>query len=159
MENEEKCRERLGNPLDDCIAEEKDIEKVWLLIRKYPNIFPHITFEYIRKKINKKEIFLENGTIVIYRKLEQNENFGDTVIPAGTYHMQQIANENPGSGYRNLLSTKFYKYVVKDSDCFCITHTNKYNPYIEDRVKRFGYKKVGKYGKRGLIWIRKGKTL
>ena len=75
-------------------AKIEEIDKINNVIQSYYCWFSHINKEHIRKKIINKECIYENGIVLIFKIIEENEILGNYTICKSNTIIEQIVNED-----------------------------------------------------------------
>ena len=82
------------------LATEKDFDKVMSIFKIYPDIFPHITEDYIRLCLKQKDykLLLMNDVVITFRIYKTKYSQGNIQLQPGDCILHQIAAKNQGDG-------------------------------------------------------------
>tara|TARA_B100001057_G_scaffold494472_1_gene591129 strand:- start:5437 stop:5904 length:468 start_codon:yes stop_codon:yes gene_type:complete len=125
------------------LATEKDFDKVMSIFKIYPDIFPHITEDYIRLCLKQKDykLLLMNDVVITFRIYKTKYSQGNIQLQPGDCILHQIAAKNQGDGsatkveryFLNNINTRVFLSVPKN-----LTRTKNF--HIKNGFKVVGWK-------------------
>ena len=102
------------------LAEKEETQKVYDIFQQYKDVFPHLRFDHLQRKIETKNCILDNGvaiTFTVYKKKNKigtsskHRDLFSVLLPLHTSRgdvvIHQIANEKPSNGQSKKTINKF----------------------------------------------------
>jgi len=83
-------------------AKAKDFDKVYAVFKQHRKWFPHVRSDHLKVQIDRKQIILEDGVVIVFHHAKRKQKIGDVQIVKGDTVLHQIASDSPGSGNANL---------------------------------------------------------
>ena len=97
----------------------EEAKEVYSIVSQYKDIFPHVRYDYINRKINANRCILDSGvtmTFTIYRRAQQVgiDNRRHRIrAEKGDIMIHQVASKNAGDGNAKIVFEKFLKQDFK----------------------------------------------
>ena len=91
-------------------ARKKDFEKVYNVFKQHRKWFPHVRTDHLKIQIERKQIILEDGVVIVFHHAKRKQKIGDVQIEKGDTVLHQIASDSPGSGNAQSILNSFFEY-------------------------------------------------
>jgi len=91
-------------------ARKKDFEKVYNVFKQHRKWFPHVRTDHLKIQIERKQIILEDGVVIVFHHAKRKQKIGDVQIERGDTVLHQIASDSPGSGNAQSILNSFFEY-------------------------------------------------
>lgn len=128
-------------------ATDKDVERVYNIMRSYKTIFPHIRTDYVKRMIQRKKCIFKHGVVITFNKYKRKQKIGSLYAKKGDWVLHQIASERIGNIKTRGVVEDFLNYV--DGDLWLTVRCSN------TRAKKF-YERMGMKRICGITWA-KGK--
>lgn len=130
------------------LATEEESQEVYSIFQLYKDIFPHLRYDFLCRKIKSKNCVLDNGVAITFTVYKRKNKVGISNTPDGLFSIplplyaskgdviiHQIANKEPSNGQSRKIITKFTDnyigqkiwLVVRQSNIQAIKFYNKMN--------------------------------
>ncbi len=120
------------------LATINDIEKINTIFKPYlKDIFPHLRYDYIQRKILSNKVVLEDDVVIIFGKYVKRQKVGDVNAKPGDAYISQIASIK---GNATFVLNKFFKWVNSNVWLTVRKENNRARSFYEKN----GMKEVGK---------------
>jgi hypothetical protein len=130
-------------------ANMEEIKEIYAIFAKYKDIFPHIRFDYIQRKIDSGCCIYEDDVVITYTVYKRKQRIGDNYAVKGDVMLHQIVNANPNNGKSAEVLQRFFEYTVEGKPVWLTVRTD--NKRAIKFYGKMGFKDVG-----NIYWM-KGK--
>jgi hypothetical protein len=94
------------------IATIDDLDTIKSIFAPYQKTyFPHIRSDYIKRRIERKNVILENGVVIIFGVYKRKQKIGTVTAERGDAHIGQIVTLEQGSGNATTILNKFFQEI------------------------------------------------
>jgi hypothetical protein len=94
-------------------AKIEEIKEVYGIFHKYKEIFPHVRFDYLQRKIDSGCCVYDNGVVITYTIYKRKNRIGENIANKGDVMLHQIVNDNPSNGNSRDVLERFFDYTVE----------------------------------------------
>jgi hypothetical protein len=140
-------RKIISAGLNNMIATQKQAKEIYAIFRKFKDIFPHMRFDYLQRKIDKGECVYKDGVAITYTVYKRKNKIGRCMANKGDAVIHQIVNENPSNGKSRDVLCDFLEQTVPGRTVWLSVRENN------DRACGF-YKKMNFKLKGEISWMR-----
>ena len=88
-----------------------DLDNICSIFSKYKSVFPHIRYDYLKRKIIDQEVIFDREVVIIFTEYKRTVNLGSVKIPRTHIMLHQIANVNQGNGEAGRVLKIFCKTI------------------------------------------------
>lgn len=96
------------------MSNEIDTKHIYKLFTKHKDFFPHIRYDYVKRKLEADEFIYDDGVVILYSKYKRNSRTGNVLMKKGDYIIHQIVNEFPGNGKTSEVFHNFVNNIETD---------------------------------------------
>jgi len=126
------------------LATMEDFDEVWSILMQYKNIFPHLRYDYMTRKVTSNETVFDQGVVITFTKYKKKTKLGNISAFGGDYIIHQIAVKNQGDGSAKKIILEFLNWI-DSSKCWLAVRASN------ERAIQF-YKKLGFKEMSNIIW-------
>ena len=131
-------------------AKIEEIKEVYAIFHKHKDVFPHIRFDYLQRKINSDCCVYEDGVVITYTVYKRKQRIGDNNHAVrGDVMLHQIVNANLSNGKSAEVLQRFFEHTVEGKLVWLTVRTDN------KRAIKF-YEKIGFEDMGDIYWM-KGK--
>lgn len=94
-------------------AKIEEIKEVYAIFTQHKDVFPHIRFDYLQRKIDSGCCVYDDGVIITYTIYKRKQRIGECRANKGDVILHQIVNINPRNGKSRDILERFFKYTVE----------------------------------------------
>ena len=116
-----------------------DFQEVYAVFKQYPQIFPHIRTDYIKRQLEKKTVIFQDGALLNFTQYSRKQKVGTITVHKGVYVIHQIANRQQGNGSAKTLLDAFVEYTQSP----LILTVRKDNEKARAFYERYGFVEIG----------------
>jgi len=116
-------------------AKIEEIKEVYSIFHKHKEIFPHIRFDYLQRKINSGCCVYDDGVVITYTIYKRKNRIGENVANKGDVMLHQIVNADPSNGNSRKVLERFFEHTVEGKPVWLTVRSDN------DRAINF-YKKM-----------------
>jgi|15BtaG_2_1085339.scaffolds.fasta_scaffold14629_2 RimJ/RimL family protein N-acetyltransferase len=132
------------------LATIEEIKEVYGVFAQYEDVFPHIRFDYIQRKIETGRCVYEDDVVITFTVYKRKQRIGDNNHALkGEVMIHQIVNANPNNGKSAEVLQRFFEYAVEGKTVWLTVRSDN-----ERAIKFYG--KVGFKDVGNIYWM-KGK--
>jgi hypothetical protein len=131
------------------LATIEEIKEIYAIFAQYKDVFPHIRFDYLQRKINSGCCVYENDVVITYTVYKRKQRIGDNCAIKGEVMLHQIVNANPSNGKSAEVLNRFFEHTVEGKPVWLTVRTDN------KRAIKF-YEKIGFEDMGNIYWM-KGK--
>jgi len=131
-------------------AKIEEIKEVYGIFHKHKEIFPHVRFDYLQRKIDSGCCVYDDGVVITYTIYKRkNRIWNQNVANKGDVMLHQIVNANPSNGKSSDVLQGFFEHTVEGKIVWLTVRADN------KRAIKF-YEKIG-FDDMGDIYWMKGK--
>jgi len=132
------------------LATIEEIKEVYAIFAQYKDVFPHIRFDYLQRKIESGRCVYEDDVVIAFTIYKRKQRIGDNNHAVkGEVMLHQIVNANPSNGKSAEVLKGFFENTVEGKPVWLTVRADN------DRAIKF-YNKVGFEDMGDIYWM-KGK--
>tara|TARA_Y100000034_G_C6601319_1_gene261592 strand:+ start:92 stop:547 length:456 start_codon:yes stop_codon:yes gene_type:complete len=131
------------------LATIEEIKEIYAIFAQYKDVFPHIRFDYLQRKINSGCCVYEDDVVITYTVYKRKQRIGDNCATKGEVILHQIVNANPSNGKGAEVLNRFFEHTVEGKPVWLTVRTDN------KRAIKF-YEKIGFEDMGNIYWM-KGK--
>ena len=132
------------------LATIEEIKEVYGIFAQYEDVFPHIRFDYVQRKIETGRCVYEDDVVITFTVYKRKQRIGDNNHALkGEVMIHQIVNANPSNGKSSDVLQRFFEYTVEGKTVWLTVRSDN-----ERAIKFYG--KVGFKDVGNICWM-KGK--
>jgi RimJ/RimL family protein N-acetyltransferase len=122
------------------LATMEDFDEVWSILMQYKNIFPHLRYDYMTRKVTSNETVFDQGVVITFTKYKKKTKLGNISAFGGDYIIHQIAAKNQGDGSAKKIIVDFLNWIDSPK---CWLTVRKSNDRAIKFYQKIGFKEVG----------------
>jgi|TARA_R110002051_G_scaffold2021_1_gene10668 hypothetical protein len=96
------------------LAIENDFDEVKEIFYKHRKWFPHVRTDYMKRMINKKNLILQDGVLIIFHHTKRKQKIGDVQVEKDETVLHQIANKEIGNGKAKKVLLEFFEWCPRN---------------------------------------------
>ena len=127
-------------------AKIEEIKEVYSIFHKHKEIFPHIRFDYLQRKINSGCCVYDDGVVITYTIYKRKNRIGENVANKGDVMLHQIVNADPSNGNSRKVLERFFEHTVEGKPVWLTVRSDN------DRAINF-YKKMNFEVMGDIFWM------
>lgn len=91
-----------------------DVKPIYRVFQQYPDIFPHLRVDYLKRMIDANTVIWHDGVVIVYQPYRRTVRLGNYSAPRGAVCLHQIARSPDATAHpRNIFPQFFHTYVVQ----------------------------------------------
>ena len=94
-------------------AKIEEIKEVYAIFSKHKEVFPHIRFDYLQRKIDSGCCVYDNDVVITYTVYKRKQRIGDNHAVKGDVMLHQIVNADPSNGNSGDVLQRFLEHTVQ----------------------------------------------
>ena len=131
------------------LATIEEIKEIYAIFAQHKDVFPHIRFDYLQRKIDSGSCVYEDDVVITYNVYKRKQRIGDNYAVKGEVMLHQIVNANPSNGKSSDVLQGFFEHTVEGKTVWLTVRSDN------KRAIKF-YEKIGFEDMGDVYWM-KGK--
>ena len=128
-------------------AKIEEIKEIYGIFAQYKEVFPHIRFDYLQRKIDSGCCVYEDDVVITYTVYKRKQRIGDNCAIKGEVMLHQIVNANPSNGKSVEVLNRFFEHTVEGKPVWLTVRTDN------KRAIKF-YEKIGFEDMGDIYWMK-----